>query len=70
MKFRARITAITAWVDEHYNLNAFARVKDAKDTYIEVNSAEEANDLETLNKIGEAERRQKVKIITTYSRWR
>lgn len=69
MKYRAKITAIQAWVENHYNTNKHAIVSDAKDKYIEVDSADEAEELETLNKLRIEERKTKVHIINTYERW-
>lgn len=50
MVYRAKITKIQSWVDEHYNLNAYNRVRDAKDVYIEVSDECEASLLESINK--------------------
>lgn len=50
MIYRAKITKIQSWVEEHYNTNLYNLVKDAKDVYIEVGNEEEANLLEVINK--------------------
>lgn len=62
MKYRAKITKIQAWVEDHYNLNAFTFVKDKYDVYIEVDDADEADLLESLDKL----ERRKMEII---SKW-
>lgn len=59
MMYRAKITSIHAWVENHYNLNAFNFVKDIKDVYIELNDPDEADLLESLNRL----ERQKMDII-------
>lgn len=50
MVYRAKITKIQAWVEDHYNTNLYNLVKDAKDVYIEVGNEEEAYLLEVINK--------------------
>lgn len=50
MVYRARITKIQSWVDSHYSLNAYTRVRDAKDVYIEVADINEAELLEAINR--------------------
>lgn len=50
MVYRAKITKIQSWVEEHYNTNLYNLVKDAKDVYIEVGNEEEAILLEVINK--------------------
>lgn len=50
MVYRAKITKIQAWVDNNYNINAFARCRDAKDVYIEVKDEDEAELLESINR--------------------
>lgn len=50
MVYRAKITKIQSWVEDHYNTNLYNLVKDAKDVYIEVGNEEEAYLLEVINK--------------------
>lgn len=50
MVYRAKITKIQSWVEDHYNTNLYNLVKDAKDVYIEVGNEEEAILLEVINK--------------------
>ena len=50
MVYRAKITKIQSWVENHYNTNLYNLVKDAKDVYIEVSNEEEAELLEVINK--------------------
>lgn len=69
MKYRAKITAIQFWVENHYNTNKHMIVKDAKDTYIEVDNEEEAMRLEELNKARVLERKLKLEIVNSYNRW-
>lgn len=69
MKYRAKITAIQTWVENHYNTNTHHIVSDEKDKYIEVNSEDEAEALETLNQLRVEERKLKLHIILTYERW-
>lgn len=69
MKYRAKITAIQYWVENHYNTNNHSIVKDEKDTYIEVDSMEEAEHLEHLNTLRIEERREKLYIINNFDRW-
>lgn len=49
MVYRAKITKIQAWVENHYNTNAYTMVRDAKDVYIEVDDEDEAELLESIN---------------------
>ena len=53
MVYRAKITRIQNWVEEHYNFNKYNTVKDAKDVYIEVSEPDEADLLESINKAQE-----------------
>lgn len=53
MVYRAKITKIQSWVEMNYSLNAYNFVKDAKDVYIEVNDEDEAELLESINKMEE-----------------
>lgn len=69
MKYRAKITAIQTWVENNYNTCSHHIVKDEKDKYIEVDSEEEAEALETLNQLRVEERKLKLHIIQTYERW-
>lgn len=50
MVYRAKITKIQSWVEDHYNINAYAMVRDAKEVYIEVKDEDEAELLESINK--------------------
>ena len=50
MVYRAKITKIQSWVEEHYNINLYHLVRDAKDVYIEVDDEDEAELLESINK--------------------
>lgn len=50
MMYRAKITRIQSWIEDHYNINAYYIVKDAKDVYIEVTNEDEAEHLEQMNK--------------------
>ena len=50
MVYRAKITKIQAWVVNHYNMNAYTMVRDAKDVYIEVKDEDEAKLLESINR--------------------
>lgn len=68
MKYRARVTAIQAWIYDHYDVTKDILVRDAKDTYIEVSTEEEARDLEILNDLRISERKQKADIIKKYNR--
>ena len=54
MKYRAKCTKIISFVDSHYNMNAYQKVRDAKDTYIEVDTPEEAELIEEINRHQEA----------------
>lgn len=69
MKYRARVTAIQTWIYDHYDVTKDNLVRDAKETYIEVSTEEEARDLEILNDLREQERRLKINIITIYDRY-
>lgn len=66
MKYRAKITSIQAWVEMHYNTNTYQVVKDATDKYIEVDTPEEADDLEELNRLGFEMRKLELKFTTWY----
>lgn len=50
MVYRAKFTKIQAWVESHYNINAYNIVKDLKDVYIELHDPDEADLLEAINK--------------------
>ena len=50
MVYRAKITRIQSWVENHYNINAYTIVHDAKDVYIEVKDEDEAELLESINR--------------------
>lgn len=51
MMYRAKITRIFSFVESHYNLKKYTIVRDPKDTYLEVNSEDEAELLEKLNQL-------------------
>lgn len=53
MVYRAKITKIQSWVENRYSLTAYRFVKDSKDVYIEVNDEDEAELLESINKLEE-----------------
>ena len=53
MVYRAKITKIQSWVENHYNINAYTMVRDAKDVYIEVKDEDEAELLEEMNRLEE-----------------
>lgn len=50
MIYRAKITKIQSWVEEHYNINAYTIVRDQRDVYIEVKDEDEAELLESINR--------------------
>lgn len=50
MVYRAKITNVLSWVENHYNMNAYTMVRDVKDTYIEVKDEDEAELLESINR--------------------
>lgn len=50
MVYRAKITKIQSWVENHFNINAYTMVHDAKDVYIEVKDEDEAELLESINR--------------------
>lgn len=50
MVYRAKITKIQNWVEEHYNFNVYTTVRDAQDVYIEVKDEYEAVLLEAINR--------------------
>lgn len=66
MMYRAKITSIQAWVEDHYNPKAFTFVKDKSDVYIEVDDPDEADLLESLNKL---ERQKMVTITEWYDKY-
>jgi hypothetical protein len=53
MVYRAKITKIQSWVESNYNMNAYTFVRDAKDVYIEVKDEDEAELLESINRMEE-----------------
>ena len=53
MVYRAKITKIQNWVEDHYNLIAYTFVRDKKDVYIEVEDEDEAELLENINRLEE-----------------
>lgn len=50
MVYRAKITKIQAWIEDHYNTHAYTNVRDARDVYIEVMDEDEAELLESINR--------------------
>lgn len=50
MYYRAKITKIQNWVEDHYNIDYYTTVRDAKDVYIEVKDENEAEWLEAINR--------------------
>lgn len=61
--YRAKITAIQAWVSEHFFDYENRIVKDAKDVYIEVVNERTADYLEKLNYLCIQVRKAKLTII-------
>lgn len=57
MKYRAKVTWIQKKVFEYYGWNYLNSVRDQMDTYLEVDTPEEADCLERMNK-AEHERQQ------------
>lgn len=51
MVYRAKITHIQSWIEENYNLNEHPIVRDARDSYIEVDSEEEAESIARINSV-------------------
>ena len=51
MVYRAKITRIWSTIENYYNFNHYNIVRDAKDTYIEVDNEEEAELIERLNRL-------------------
>lgn len=51
MVYRAKITKIRAWIENHYNTCAFHIVKDMQDAYIELPNEDEAELIEELNRL-------------------
>lgn len=66
MMYRAKITKIQSWVENHYNLNAYATFHDQKDFYIEVSSEDEADLLEAINKSEERTEQLKRRLIEEF----
>ena len=50
MVYRAKITKIQSWVENHYIIDANTMVHDTKDVYIEVKDEDEAELLESINR--------------------
>ena len=63
MVYRAKITEIQTWVEEHFYNYKNRVVRDAKDVYIEVDSEQTADLLEQLNYTRSQERRLQLTII-------
>lgn len=53
MKYRAKCTKIVSFIEDNYNCNVYHIVRDAKDKYIEVDTLEEADIIEELNRLQE-----------------
>lgn len=68
MMYRAKITSIQAWVEDHYNPMAFNFVKDKFDVYIEVDDPNEAELLESLNKLERQARDIRIEWYDKYDR--
>ena len=66
MLYRAKITKIQSWVEDHYSLTAFTYVRDAKDVYIEVKDEDEAELLENMNRLEEQQLKLKNQWIDMY----
>lgn len=62
MVYRAKITKIQAWVEDHYDIDAYTMVRDAKDVYIELKRQDEADYLELINK-------KKEELLLLQSQW-
>lgn len=65
MVYRAKITAIRTWVEEHFYNYENRVVRDEKDVYIEVDSEQTAALLEKLNYTRSQERSLQLTIIAT-----
>ncbi len=63
MKYRAKITRIFSDIESCYNLNKYNIVKDSKDSYIEVDTEEEAETIEHLNKLKEEYNKDYIKLL-------
>lgn len=68
MVYRAKITKIQNWVEDHYNIDYYTIVKDAKDVYIEVKDEDEAELLESINRKQEEQLNLKVQWYTKYDK--
>lgn len=66
MVYRAKITKILNWVEDHYNIDAYTMVRDAKDVYIEVKDEDEAELLESINRKQEEQLKLKSQWYETY----
>lgn len=66
MVYRAKITKVQAWVESNYSINAYTFVRDAKDVYIEVQDADEAELLENMNRLEEQQLKLKNQWIDKY----
>lgn len=66
MMYRAKITKIQSWVESNYNMNAYALVRDQKDTYIEVSNEDEADLLELINRAEESKEQLKRRLIERF----
>lgn len=50
MYYRAKITKIQSWIENHYSTTAYSIVRDANDVYIEVKNEDEAELIEEINR--------------------
>ena len=50
MVYRAKISEIQCWVEDHYDLKYYRIILDENDVYIEVTDEHEAELLESMNK--------------------
>lgn len=63
MKYRAKCTKIVSFVEDNYNVNVYHIVRDASDKYIEVDTMEEADIIEELNRIEEKALKLKLRLF-------
>lgn len=63
MVYRAKVTKILSWVESHYYLRDYPLVLDDSNVYLEVNSQEEAEFVEAINKKQE-------ELISLMEEWR
>ena len=63
MKYRAKITRIFSQIESCYNIKNYTLVTDFKDSYIEVNTEEEAEIIEHLNELKEEYDKTYIKLL-------